>query len=73
LLGKKWTTNEKKRWRCGNGCVDVFDSAKLIDFNSSAASTYGFLLEFIANINATQQLLNAQKSYKTTSPPQWRQ
>jgi hypothetical protein len=42
---------------------------KLIDFNSSAPSTWGFLLKYIANINATQQLLNAQKSYKTTSPP----
>jgi hypothetical protein len=51
----------------------MFDAAKFIDFNSSAASAYEFLLEFVANINATQQLLNAQRSYETTSPPQWRQ
>jgi hypothetical protein len=36
----------------------------MIDVNSSAPSTYGFLLEYIVNINATQQPLNAQKSYK---------
>jgi hypothetical protein len=35
----------------------------MIDFNSSALSTYGFLLEYIVNIIATQQLLNAQNSY----------